>query len=36
MAEFLDQNMEETETETTLELNFAMVKLKHVSKRKKK
>lgn len=36
MAELLDQNMEETETETTLELNFAMVKLKHVSKRKKK
>lgn len=36
MAELLNQDLEETESETTVELNFAMLKFKHVSKRKKK
>jgi hypothetical protein len=35
MADLLDQNNTETESETTIELNFAVLKLKHTSKRKK-
>ena len=35
MADLLDQNNKETESETTIELNFAVLKLKHTSKRKK-
>ena len=35
MADLLDQDMTETESETTLELNFAVLKLKHTTKRKK-
>jgi len=35
MADLLDQDMTETESETTFELNFAVLKLKHTTKRKK-
>ena len=35
MADLLDTELSETETETTVELNFAVLKLKHTSKRKK-
>jgi hypothetical protein len=35
MADHLDQDMTETESETTVELNFAVLKLKHTTKRKK-
>ena len=35
MADLLDHDMMETESETTLELNFAVLKLKHTTKRKK-
>lgn len=35
MADFLDQDITETESETTFELNFAVLKLKHTTKRKK-
>ena len=35
MAELLDQNLSKTESETTIELNFAMLKLRHTTKRKK-
>ena len=35
MADLLDLDMTETESETTLELNFAVLKLKHTTKRKK-
>ena len=35
MADLLDQDMTETESETTVELNFAVLKLKHTTKRKK-
>lgn len=35
MADLLDQDLEETESETTVELNFAVLKLKHTTKRKK-
>lgn len=35
MANLLDQDMTETESETTLEFNFAVLKLKHTTKRKK-
>ncbi|CAI8296134.1 MAG: Uncharacterised protein [Flavobacteriales bacterium] len=35
MADLLDHDMTETESETTLELNFAVLKLKHTTKRKK-
>ena len=35
MADLLDQDMTETESKTTLELNFAVLKLKHTTKRKK-
>ena len=35
MADLLDTDLTETEAETTLELNFAVLKLKHTTKRKK-
>mgnify|MGYP001160805895 FL=1 len=35
MADLLDHDMTETESETTLKLNFAVLKLKHTTKRKK-
>ena len=35
MADLLDHDMTETESETTLELNFAVLKLEHTTKRKK-
>jgi hypothetical protein len=35
MAELLDQSLSKTESETTIELNFAMLKLRHTTKRKK-
>ena len=35
MADLLDHDMTESESETTLELNFAVLKLKHTTKRKK-
>ena len=35
MADLLDHDMTETKSETTLELNFAVLKLKHTTKRKK-
>ena len=35
MADLLDTELSETEAETTVELNFAVLKLKHTSKRKK-
>ena len=35
MADLLDTDLKETEAETTLELNFAVLKLKHTTKRKK-
>ncbi|MCH1538709.1 MAG: hypothetical protein L7S43_01865 [Flavobacteriaceae bacterium] len=35
LADLLDQNNTETESETTIELNFAVLKLKHTSKGKK-
>jgi hypothetical protein len=35
MAELLDQNLSKTESETTIELNFAMLKLRNTTKRKK-
>ena len=35
MAELLDQNLTKTESETTIELNFTVLKLKHTTKRKK-
>ena len=35
MADLLDQELTELESETTLELNFAVLKLKHTTKRKK-
>ena len=36
MADLLDTDLRETEAETTLELNFAVLKLKHTTKRRKK
>ena len=35
MADLLDQDLTETTSETTVELNFAVLKLKHTTKRKK-
>ena len=35
MADLLDQDLTETASETTVELNFAVLKLKHTTKRKK-
>ena len=35
MADLLDTQLEETESETHVELNFAVLKLKHIRKRKK-
>jgi hypothetical protein len=35
MADLLDQDMAETESETTLEVNFVVLKLKHTTKGKK-
>ena len=35
MADLLDQDLTEMESETTLELNFAVLKLRHTTKRKK-
>ena len=35
MADLLDTQLEESESETYVELNFAVLKLKHVRKRKK-
>ena len=35
MADLLDHNMTEVESETTLELNFSVLKLKHTTRRKK-
>ena len=35
MADLLDHDLTEMESETTLELNFAVLKLKHTTKRKK-
>lgn len=35
MADLLDHDLTEIESETTLELNFAVLKLKHTTKRKK-
>jgi hypothetical protein len=32
MADLLDQDMAETESETTLEVNFVVLKLKHTTK----
>ena len=36
MADLLDTDLRETEAETTLELKFAVLKLKHTTKRRKK
>lgn len=35
MAELLDTQLEESESETHVELNFAVLKLKHITKRKR-
>jgi len=35
MADLLDTQLEETEGETHVELNFTILKLKHIRKRKK-
>ena len=35
MADLLDQDLTEMESETTLELNFAVLKLRHTTKRKR-
>ena len=35
IAEILDNDLETNETETTIELNFAVLKFKHIIKRKK-
>ena len=35
MADLLDTQLEESESETHVELNFAVLKLKHIRKRKK-
>lgn len=35
LADLLDDGMRTTDTETTIELNFAVLKLKHTVKRKK-
>ena len=35
MADILDTDTKETKSETTVELNFALLKLKHTTKRKK-
>ena len=34
IAEILDDDLETTETETSIELNFAVLKFKHTVKRK--
>ena len=36
IAEFLDDDLETTDTETFIELNFAVLKFKHTTKKKKK
>jgi hypothetical protein len=36
MAEILDDSLETTDTETTIEINFAVLKLKHLIKKKQK
>ena len=36
IAELLDDNLETTDTETSIELNFAVLKFKHTTKKKKK
>jgi len=35
IAEILDDDLETTDTETTVELNFALLKFKHTIKKKK-
>jgi hypothetical protein len=35
IAEILDDDLETTDTETTIELNFAVLKFKHTIKKKK-
>ena len=35
MSEVLNDNMKISDTETTIEVNFAMLKIKHTVKRKK-
>lgn len=35
MAELMDESLQTSESETTIELNFAVLKLKHTTKRKK-
>jgi len=35
IAEVLDDDVERTDTETTIELNFALLKFKHTIKKKK-
>ena len=35
IAEVLDDDLETTDTETTVELNFALLKFKHTIKKKK-
>lgn len=35
LADLLDDDMQTSDTETTIELNFAVLKLKHTVKRKK-
>ena len=36
LADLLDSKLQEDESETHFELNFAVLKLKHISKKKKK
>jgi len=36
IAELLEDDLQTTDTETTIELNFAVLKFKHVIKRKNK
>jgi hypothetical protein len=36
IAEILDDGMEVTDTETSLEINFALMKFKHIVKQKRK
>ena len=35
IAEILDDNMKVTDTETSIEINFAVLKFKHLIKKKK-
>jgi hypothetical protein len=36
IAEILDDSLQTTDTETSIEINFAVLKFRHLTKRKKK